>query len=71
MPRALGVTKLAPYNQNPRFAADGKSVLFLAGTDENRGGRAIYSLWRVNITDGKLEQVADSSLFTNPERWRH
>lgn len=69
-PVPLNVTRLAHYNQSPRFSADGKSVLFLAGTEENRGARAIYSLWRVSLADGKLDKIADSSLFTNPSRWR-
>jgi Tol biopolymer transport system component len=69
-PVALRITSLAHYNQNPRFSADGKSVFFLAGTDHNWGNRAIYSLWRVNIADGKLHKVADSRLFTDPESWR-
>jgi Tol biopolymer transport system component len=69
-PVALHVTTLARYNQNPRFSADGKSVYFLAGTEQNWGNRAIYSLWRVNVTDGKLNKIADSDLFTSPARWR-
>jgi Tol biopolymer transport system component len=69
-PLPLHVTTVAHYNQNPRFAADDKSVWFLAGTEQNRGSRPVFSLWRVNIADRKLEQVADSALFTNPARWR-
>jgi Tol biopolymer transport system component len=69
-PRPLHVTGIAHCTQNPRFAPDGKSVFFLAGTEENRGARAIYSLWRVNVNDGISDQIADSGLFTNSSRWR-
>lgn len=68
-PRPLHVTKVARYNQNPRFSSDDKSVWFLAGADWNSGGRPIFSLWRVGIEDWRVEQVADSGLFTHPSRW--
>jgi Tol biopolymer transport system component len=41
-PIPLHVTSVAHYNQNPRFAADGKSVWFLAGTE--RIGAPVRSL---------------------------
>lgn len=68
-PRPLHVTKVARYNQTPRFSSDDKSVWFLAGADWNGGGRPIFSLWRVDIANRKVEQVADSGLFTHPSRW--
>lgn len=67
-PRALQITRLSRLNGNPEFTADGRSVLFLAGTDSNFGGRPIYSLYQVDM-NGKLTKIADSGLFTNPESW--
>jgi Tol biopolymer transport system component len=69
--RTLGITKVARYNRQPRFTPDGKSILFLAGTQTNRGSRAIFSLWRVDVDGRNAREVADSGLFTNPEKWKH
>jgi hypothetical protein len=68
-PLPLQVTTVAHYNRNPRFAADDRSVWFLAGAGQNRGSRPIFSLWRVTLADRKLERIAGSTLFTNPRRW--
>jgi len=69
-PRPLGVTGASHYNQNPAFMPNGKSLLFLAGTESNAGNRPIYSLWRVDIDGKNPKQIADSGLFTNPIPWK-
>ncbi|HEY7161394.1 MAG TPA: hypothetical protein VH815_09040, partial [Acidobacteriota bacterium] len=66
----LNVTRISHYNQQPTFLPDGKTILFLAGTDKNLGNRAIYSLWQVDTDGRNAEQIADSSLFTHPQRWK-
>lgn len=67
---ALNITKISHYNQQPTFFPDGKAILFLAGTKENLGGRSIYSLWQVDIDRRNAKEIADSSLFTHPQRWK-
>lgn len=66
----LNVTKISHYNQQPTFFPNGKSILFLAGTKSNAGGRAIFSLWQVDIDGRNAKEIADSSLFTHPQRWK-
>ncbi len=56
------------YNRFPDFFPDGKRIIFLAGNQFNLHGRAVYSLWTVEF-DGTVTELADSSLFTNPENW--
>ena len=67
---SLKVTSTSGYNQQPRYLPDGKSVLYLAGTESNAGSRPIFSLWQVNTDGGNAHQVADSSLFTAPLNWK-
>jgi Tol biopolymer transport system component len=69
-PRALGVTNVSRYNRQPRFAPDGKSIYFLAGTEWNYQSRPIFALWKVGIDGKGAHEVADSSLFTNPRKWK-
>jgi Tol biopolymer transport system component len=68
--RPLGVSKVSKHHKNAVFLPDGKGILFLAGTEENNGGRAIYSLWRVDVDGKNARRVADSGLFTDPQRWK-
>ncbi len=70
MPRSLGATAVSEYNQQPVFAADGKSIYFLAGTEENWGSRAIYSLWSIGVDGKNAREIANSELFTKPKEWR-
>lgn len=56
------------YNRYPDFFPDGQRIVFLAGTEFNAGGRAIYSLWQVSL-DGQTKELASSDLFTNPTNW--
>ena len=67
---SLKVTRTSGYNQQPRYLPDGKSVLYLAGTEYNAGNRPIFSLWQVNTDGSKAHQVADSGLFTAPLTWQ-
>lgn len=66
----LNVTKISHYNQQPTFFPDGKAILFLADTKSNAGSGALYSLWQVNIDGRNAKEIADSSLFTHPQRWK-
>ena len=58
--RSLGVMKVSPYNQKPIITDDGTAVLFLAGREWNAGGRAVFSLWRINADGSEAKQLADS-----------
>jgi Tol biopolymer transport system component len=69
-PPPLGVTSVSCYNGQPVFTPDGKSVMFLAGTEHNVGGRAIYSLWQVGADGKDPRRIADSDLFTKPMEWK-
>lgn len=69
-PRSLGVTSVSRYNQQPRFAPDGKSIYFLSGTEWNYQSRPIFALWKVGVDGNGAHEVADSSLFTNPQKWK-
>jgi Tol biopolymer transport system component len=69
-PRSLGITSIANYNQSPRFHPEGKTILFLAGTETNAGSRAIYSLWQVDSDGKNPRRIADSGLFTDPLKWK-
>jgi TolB protein len=69
-PRALRVTTVSDYNKQPVFAPDSKQIYFLAGTEENAGSRAIFSLWSIGADGKNAHEVADSQLFTNPRAWR-
>lgn len=68
--KPLQVNKISAYNQNAVFTPGGKSVLFLAGTETNAGGRAIFSLWMVGVNGKNAKRVADTRLFTNPPTWK-
>lgn len=68
--RALAATQISRYNQDPVITADGKKILFLAGTEWNASSRPIFSLWSMDIDGGNAKQVADSGLFTDPMNWR-
>ena len=67
--RPLGMTTVSPYNQHPVFLPDGKSILFLAGTERNASSRYIFSLWKVGLDGSKPSRIAESKLFTNPLHW--
>jgi Tol biopolymer transport system component len=67
--KSVGAAKVSRYNQNPVMTADGARILFLAGTQWNGGSRPIFSLWQVNADGTDAQQLADSSLFTSPEKW--
>ena len=68
--RPLGITRISKYNQNAVFLPDGKAILFLAGTESNMFGRAIFSLWQVDIDGKNARRIADSGLFTDPQHWK-
>lgn len=68
--RPLHVTKISHYNQQPTFLPDGKSILFLAGTESNAGARPIFSLWQVDTDGRNAREIAGSSLFTDPSKWK-
>jgi Tol biopolymer transport system component len=67
--RSLGVTTVSRYNQQPTFMPDGKSIMFLAGTENNASSRPIFSLWTVGIDGSKPVRIAESKLFTDPIHW--
>ena len=67
--RSLHITKVSTYNQQPTYLPDGKSLLFLAGT-ERRDSRPLFSLWQVNTDGSNAHLVADASLFLNPSVWK-
>lgn len=68
--RPLHVTTISHYNQQPTFLPDGKSILFLAGTESNAGARPIFSLWQVDTDGRNAREIADGSLFTDPSKWK-
>jgi len=68
--RPLGVTRISRYNQTPVFLPDGKSILFLAGTEWNAHSRPIFSLWQVKVDASAQRRIAGSGLFTDPMHWR-
>jgi Tol biopolymer transport system component len=65
--KALGITDISHYNRSPLFTPDGKSILFLAGTETTRNGRFRYSLWRADLQGKKRRRVAGSDVFTDPQ----
>ena len=67
--RPLGLTAISRYNQQPVFLPDGKSIMFLAGTETNASSRPIFSLWKAGIDGSKPLRIADSKLFTDPLHW--
>jgi Tol biopolymer transport system component len=69
-PTALGVTNVSHYNSAPVFMPDGKSVLFLAGTESDAGNRPISSLWQVTAEGKNPRRIAGSDLFTRPLSWK-
>jgi Tol biopolymer transport system component len=69
-PRPLGVTSVSRYNQSPKFLPDGKTILFLAGTEWNASSRPIYSLWQVDTEGKNSRRIAESGLFTSPLQWK-
>jgi TolB protein len=68
--RPLGITTISKYNKSPVFLPDGGVILFLAGTEDNAFGRAIFSLWQVDVDGKNARRIADSGLFTNPQHWK-
>ena len=68
--RSLNITKISTYNQQPTYMPDGKSLLFLAGTETSASGSQAFSLWQVNVDGSHAHRVADESLFLNPSRWK-
>ena len=63
------MTTVSRYNQQPVFLPDGKSILFLAGTERNASSRYIFSLWKVELDGSKPIRIAESKLFTDPLHW--
>lgn len=61
----LGITKIAGYNQQPKFRSGGE-IMFLAGEHSNPESRPIFSLWSVRIDGTNATRIADSTLFTDP-----
>ncbi len=68
--RPLGITNISKYNRSPIFLPDGTAILFLAGTENNAFGRAIFSLWQVDVDGKNARRIADSGLFTDPQHWK-
>lgn len=69
-PHPLNITGISGYNENPVFLPNGKSVLFLAGTEKNAASRPIYSLWQVGVDGRGAHRIAGSGLFTDPLTWK-
>lgn len=67
--RQLGMSAVSRYNQQPVFMPDGKSIMFLAGTEANASSRPIFSLWKAGVDGGEPTRVAESKLFTDPIHW--
>lgn len=67
--RSLDITNVSTYNQQPTYLPDGKSLLFLAGTETSADSRPLFSLWQVNVDGSQTRMVADESLFIDPSRW--
>jgi len=65
----IGASKISKYNKNPVFTPDGKSILFLAGTEVNRSNRPIFSLWKVDLDGKDSRRLSQSGLFTDPVHW--
>ena len=68
--RSLDIIKISKYNEHPTYLPDGKSLLFLAGTETSASNRPLFSLWRVNSDGSRAQQIADETLFLNPSRWK-
>lgn len=68
--RSLNVTTVSTYNGQPTYLPDGKSLLFLAGTETDSRSRPIFSLWKVNVDGSHAQRIADESLFLQPTRWK-
>ena len=68
--RPLGVTGISRYNKSPIFTPNGRTILFLAGTETGAGNRPIFSLWQVDVDGKNSRRIADSGLFTDPLRWK-
>jgi Tol biopolymer transport system component len=69
-PKPLGVTTISRYNRFPTFLPGGRSLLFLAGREWNESSRPIFSLWMVNTEGSNRHCIAESTLFTDPLRWK-
>ena len=67
--KPLGAVKNWTYNQHPVFAPDGKTVFFLAGTEDNAYSRPIFSLYKIKI-GAAPQRIAGSGLFTAPSKWK-
>ncbi|MFZ4507938.1 MAG: TolB family protein [Fimbriimonas sp.] len=67
--RHLDLAKVSRYNQQPVFTPDGRSILFLAGTEMNEQSRPVFSLWQIDVDGRNPKRIAASGLFTNPLRW--
>jgi Tol biopolymer transport system component len=68
--KPLGVSKISRHQKNAVFLPDNNGILFLAGTEQNNAGRAIYSLWQVDVDGKNARRIADSGLFTDPQHWK-
>jgi Tol biopolymer transport system component len=66
--KSLGATSVSRYNQQPVFTPSGKRILFLAGTEFNAGSRPVFSLWMIDADGKNAKELADSQLFTAPEK---
>ncbi len=64
------MTRISKHNKSPVFLPDGKAILFLASTEWNAFTRPIFSLWQVEVDGKNAHRIADSGLFTNPQRWK-
>ena len=61
-PKRLGLTQVSAYNQSPVFSADGKSIYVLTNS-------TTFNLYQIDL-NGHAEEIADSSLFSQPETWK-
>ncbi len=68
--KALGVTQVSTYNENPVFVPGTEQIFYLAGTQEAGGGRSRYSLYSVDRDGSNAHEIADPKLFDDPLHWR-
>jgi Tol biopolymer transport system component len=68
-PTPLNATTVSWANRLPRFLPNGKSILFLAETPRQAPQRDL-SLWQIDIDGKNLHEIADSTLFIDPLRWK-
>lgn len=55
---------------SPVFAPDNQSIYFLRALTANYQSRPIFSLWKLSLADGQLQEIASDELLTSPENWQ-